>query len=165
MSALWKKGRKAASIGQVWRDPFSALRCGSLQPVWPPDILPFAAEKEAGFDTTSTLFTVTERVKEEKNQQTFQPCFSVPDSPGSVVLVLETFMREDLKFPLRTAEFLRVGWMVFASLFRKEKLDLYLSADSATFGCKAVGHGDQKGFLFNLPAKTKHMKRSLEKHS
>lgn len=45
-------------------------------------------------------------------------------------------MREDLKFLLRTAEFLRVGWV--ASLFRKEKLDLYLSADSATFSCKAV---------------------------
>lgn len=61
-------------------------------------------------------------MKEEKKQQIFQPCFPVPDSPGSVVLVLETFMREDLKFPLRTAEFLRVGWMVFASLFRKENL-------------------------------------------
>lgn len=47
-------------------------------------------------------------------------------------------MRKDLKFPLRTAEFLKVGWMVFASLFRKEKLDLYLSADSATFSCEAV---------------------------
>lgn len=54
------------------------------------------------------------------------------------MLVLETFMRKDLKFPLRTAEFLKVGWMVFASLFRKEKLDLYLSADSATFSCEAV---------------------------
>lgn len=54
------------------------------------------------------------------------------------MLVLETFTREDLKFPLKTAEFLRVGWMVFASLFRKEKLDLYLSADIATFSCKAV---------------------------
>lgn len=71
-----------------------------------------------------------------KKQQTFQTGFPVPDSPGSVVLVLETFMREDLKFLLRTAEFLRVGWV--ASLFRKEKLDLYLSADSATFSCKAA---------------------------
>lgn len=47
-------------------------------------------------------------------------------------------MRVDLKFPLRTAEFLREGWMVLSSLFRKEMLDLYLSADRATFSCKAV---------------------------
>lgn len=77
-------------------------------------------------------------MKEEKKQQTFQTCFPVPDSPGCVVLVLETFMRVDLKFPLRTAEFLREGWMVLSSLFRKEMLDLYLSADRATFSCKAV---------------------------
>lgn len=45
---------------------------------------------------------------------------------------------EDLTFPLRTAEFLRAGWMVVASLFRKEKLQFCLSAHTPTFSCKAV---------------------------
>lgn len=55
------------------------------------------------------------------------------------MLVLETFMREeDLTFSLRTAEFLRAGWMVVASLFRKEKLQFCLSAHTPTFSCKAV---------------------------
>lgn len=37
--------------------------------------LPFAAEEEAGFSTTSMLFTVAESVKEEKNSKAFRPAF------------------------------------------------------------------------------------------
>lgn len=51
------------------------------------------------------------------------------------MLFLETFIREeDLIFPLRTEKFLRAGWMVLASLFRKEKASFCLSANTATFG-------------------------------
>lgn len=63
-------------------------------------------------------------------------------------------MREDLKVPLRTAEFLRVGWIVFASLFRKEKLDLYLCRHCHFQLQSFLVYGDQKDFLFNLPART-----------
>lgn len=55
------------------------------------------------------------------------------------MLFLEMFIREeDLIFPLRTEKFLRAGWMVVTSLFRKEKASFCLSANTATFGCKAA---------------------------
>lgn len=74
---------------------------------------------------------------------------------GSVVLVLETFMREDLKFLLRTAEFLRVGWV--ASLFRKEKLDLYLSARQCHFQLQSSGMETRKvSCLISQPKLQRH---------
>lgn len=116
------------------------LRCRSLQLVYPWDIPVFVAEQEARFGTRSSLFAVAECVKEEKPADLPDLLLQgVPGSPGSVVLFLEMFMREEgLIFPLRTAKFIRAGWMVVASLFRKEKVDIHLSADTDTFSCKAV---------------------------
>lgn len=64
-------------------------------------------------------------------------------------------MREEgLIFPLRTAKFLRAGWMVFASLFRKEKNQLNVFLQTLTLLVAKQRYGDQNGFLFNLPART-----------
>lgn len=105
-----------------------------MQPVWPQGIPPFAAEQEVGFDTRSS-FTVAEGVKQERTADLPDLLSSSRFSRECCVVSGDICEGGEFNFSFKDCEVSKSS--VVASLFRKEKIEFCLSADTATFSCEA----------------------------